>query len=388
MLQAWDSDGHVFESEATFSDLYLERAYRDRRPVVAETDSSGTLAWIIDSRAFPTTAGPNQAFGGPPSKNGIPSPKSRTLLEWNELESVEFRSAAARIKQMDREKLEVMVNYPTVFLAWPLTHDPLFSTALCRSYNNWISDISSQAPDRLKWVTVIDPQDPNGAAKEIKRTKEMGSVGVMLLGMADQMHVGDPSLEPIWKAAAETGLPVGLHVGFCCAPLGNLYSTASSTSVVPFGFVVLMAFESVMASGVLDRYPNLRVAFLEAGCQWVHFMVERVTEYSFLKGSRVEKYGMLGRVGVGKGYNSKHPPREYIQRGQVYFGFEVDDALLPKAVNDFGADHFLFASDIPHSDRLPESVSYFEARQDIDDQVKRKLLIENTARYYDMPLPK
>ena len=309
MLQAWDADGHVYESEVTFSDRYLDPAFRDRRPAVVEVDASGTLAWAIDSRLFPTTSGPNQSFGAPPSKGGVPSPRSRVLLESNSLESTELRSAAARLEQMDRENIAVMVNYPTLFLTWPLTYDPALGAALCRAYNDWIADVSAQAPGRLKWVTAIDPQDPKEAAREIERTKAMGSAGVMLLGMAGDKHVDHPTLEPVWAAAAETELPVAVHVGFCCPPLGNLYTSTSSTNIVPLGFVVLLAFERVMASGLLDRNPHLRVAFLELECQWVPFMVDRVTEYSLLPGTRAEKFSMLGRPGA-HGYMAKHAPME------------------------------------------------------------------------------
>jgi predicted TIM-barrel fold metal-dependent hydrolase len=383
MFQAWDSDAHVFESEITFSDKYLEPAYRDRRPIVVESDPSGGLSWVIDSRLYPTATGPNQSFGAPQTKGGVPSPKAVITAEMNALESVEFRSAAARLEQMDQESIALMVNYPTMFLSWPLTYDPGFGIALCRSYNNWIADVSSQAPNRLKWVTAIDPQNPAESANEIRRTKAMGSVGVMLLGMMGDQHIDHPRLEPVWAAAAETGLPVGVHVGFCCPPLGNLYDTTYSTSVVPFAFVVLMAFERVMSSGLLDRYPDLRVSFLEGGCQWVPFMADRMGEYSALPGKRTERLMMLGRPG-GTGYGALHDPREYVRRGQVYFGFEVDDKLLPHMVSEYGADCLLYASDIPHLDRLLDSVEYLQSREDIGEETKRKLLIDNTARYYGL----
>ena len=149
---------------------------------------------------------------------------------------------------------------------------------------------------------------------------------------------------------------------------------------------MLLAFERVMASGLLDRYPHLRVAFLELGCQWVPFMVDRVTEYSLLPGTRAEKFSMLGRPGA-HGYMAKHAPMEYIQRGQVYFGYEADDGLLPEVANECGAECLLYASDIPHSDRLLDSVAHLNRRDDIGDETKRKLLIDNTARYYGMPIP-
>jgi len=34
---------------------------------------------------------------------------------------------------------------------------------MMRAYNSWVADLTSQYPDRLKWVTVIDPVDPQAS---------------------------------------------------------------------------------------------------------------------------------------------------------------------------------------------------------------------------------
>ncbi len=76
MIKAWDADGHVSESEVTFSDKYWDAKLKDRRPAILETGPDGPLYWMIDSRSFPVRSGPNQQAGFPLSKNGVPA-KSR-----------------------------------------------------------------------------------------------------------------------------------------------------------------------------------------------------------------------------------------------------------------------------------------------------------------------
>ena len=370
---AWDADGHVYESEQTFSDAYWDPALADRRPVVVET-SPGRISWMIDGRAFPVSSGPNQALGGTPASKGGVAVRTPASLELNPIESSELRSAEARVAHNERERIGVQVNYPTMLLTWPIAHDPRLGAAVARAYNSWMADLSSQAPDRLKWVTVVDPADPSAAVREIERTSELGSAGVMLLGMVGEKHLDDPTLEPIWAAAADLDLPVSIHVGFCCPPLGNLYTTNNDTMVVPFAFTVLMAFQRIVSTGLLDRYPRLRVGFLEAGCSWVDFMVERITE-------RLE--GPLGRR-RGREYSSELLPAEYIARGQLAFGFEVEEGQLPYVVDRYGADCLLYASDIPHVHRVLDSVEVLEQRPDLSDEVKRKLLVDNTARFYGL----
>ena len=72
MLSAWDADGHVMESEATFAEPYWDLLPAERRPFVVESDRTGTLSWVIDGRLFPVRTGPNQSAGNPLSKGGVP----------------------------------------------------------------------------------------------------------------------------------------------------------------------------------------------------------------------------------------------------------------------------------------------------------------------------
>jgi predicted TIM-barrel fold metal-dependent hydrolase len=73
-----------------------------------------------------------------------------------------------------------------------------------------------------------------------------------------------------------------------------------------------------------------------------------------------------------------------LQRGQIYFGFEVDEKLLPFAIEEFGDQCWVYGSDIPHGDRLYGAVDVFLKRNDISEESKRKLLVDNTARFYGL----
>jgi predicted TIM-barrel fold metal-dependent hydrolase len=246
----------------------------------------------------------------------------------------------------------------------------VFGQALCRSYNSWLAETCDRSNGKLKWVTVIDPGDPAGAAREIERTKRLGSIGVMVLGMVGDKSIADPQFAPIWNAAAEADLGVAVHVGYCCPPLDNLYDSTYSEMVVPFAFTMLMAFEQILSSGLLDRHPNLRVAFLEAGCQWVPFMMERLEE----------------RLKVNPGYKGQLKPDEYVRRGNIFFGCEVEEDLLSYCAQKFGADRFLYASDIPHGDRILNSTRVLRERSDLSEADKDAILLESTAKFYKLPV--
>jgi predicted TIM-barrel fold metal-dependent hydrolase len=377
MIRAWDADGHVSESEVTFSDKYWDPKLRERRPAIIETGPDGPLYWMIDTRSFPVRSGPFQQAGYPLSKNGSPARVTPGISPHDPVESAEMRSVGSRLDQLDRENTAVQVIYPTMFLSYPVTYDRQLAVAMMRAYNSWIADLTSQAPHRLKWVTVVDPVDPRASVDEIKRTKDMGSVAVMLLGVTGDIRIDDPAMEPIWAAADDVGLPVAVHTGHSFRALGLVNDTHHDKTALSFWLTVQFAFQRVISKGIADRYPNLRIAFLEAGCSWVPGLVERITDYSGFPGARAG-------ADFRRGYNAQYLPREYIERGQIYFGFEVDEKLLPFVIEEFGDDCWLYGSDIPHGDRLYGAVDVFVARKDLSEENKRKLLVENVARFYGL----
>ena len=406
MLQAYDCDSHVEESELTFSDKYWDQRYRGRRPVVVETDTMGSLSFIIDSLAHPRIVGPASATGAVPmSRRGVPSPSFRRRTanaaergHIDTLESCELHNATARVAQMDRERIAVEVNFPSLLLTWPMAHDPKIGSAVARSYNNWMADISSRAPDRLKWVAVIEPADVQESVRELQRTKELGSVGLMLLGTVGNKHLDDPSMEPIWATVAELEMPVAVHPGFSCPALDDLYNTLSDAIMVPFVFSDLLGYYAVLRSGLLDRHPKLRVGFMENGARWVDYMTMRIEENS----GRLDRRTSGGKrqpvldealVGGSSGprpspYKAELLPSEYIKDGRVFVNCEVDEEQLPFLVQEYGNEFLLFASDIPHGHRVADPVGKMQARTDLSEETKRKILVDNTARFYGLPVPK
>ncbi|MDH3240585.1 MAG: amidohydrolase [Alphaproteobacteria bacterium] len=379
-INAWDGDGHVEEWEATFSDAYLEPAFRDRRPVVVETDEfEHDYIWLIDGERL-------RIGGSPSSKDGQVSTEYQKMAKWRgPHESGEFHSAADRIKVMEAEDTWLSVNYPTLFLQWPVAKDPALNQALTRAYNNWIADISNQAPDRLKWVTVIDAFDVQEAVREMTRTKEMGSVGVMVLGDYGEKSLDHPDFIPIWETANEIDMPINVHPG-----TGALDAMKAFPSVAGDQFLmsVVRGFKTICASGLLDRYPNVRVSFLETGCTWVDFACEVMdfTLDNIRHRIELEALRPHHKPVVERGL-PKMTPLEYIQAGRIFIGFEVDDDLLPYMVNKYGTDCWVYASDIPHAHRIPDSARYVLDRPDLSQIAKDRILWEGTARLYGFDSP-
>jgi predicted TIM-barrel fold metal-dependent hydrolase len=135
----------------------------------------------------------------------------------------------------------------------------------------------------------------------------------------------------------------------------------------------------MMSGGILDRFPDMRVVYLEAGSLWIHFILERLHH-------RYQHSGRnLANVVSRTAPVQKLPPMEYIKRANLYFSAEVEDVLLPQVLELVGDGQIMFGSDMPHGDRERFAAEMLRKRNDISDAAKSKILESNPARFYRLP---
>jgi uncharacterized protein len=279
---------------------------------------------------------------------------------------------AAWVEALDAGGMSLAVLYPTLGLFMPFLRDAEWAVALCRAYNSMLhADVTSQSP-RLKGVALLPLQDPPAAARELERAvQELGFVGGMI--SADSYFLlGHTRFDPIYAAAQRLRVPLGVHAaGTDMGAAGHepfpKFIQAHTCSHV---FAQLRQITSMIFEGVPERFPDLTIAYLEAGSGWVPFFLQRMDE-------EYEKRGHVEAVRLRKS------PTEYVREGSVYFSCEADEPLLPQALAYVGADRIMYASDFPHWDHsYPKSVKELAERSDLSDEQKRDVLGANARRFY------
>ena len=371
-MRVIDADGHVEENLDTFSDKYLDPAFRSLRPRVTAVD--GLVYWVIDEQLYPRRVGPGcHNLGTPTNFNGQVA--AHTQGKADSIGSMELSDVAARIKAMDEEDIAIQVIYTTLFLAYPLTKNVGLGSAITTSYNRWMGDRLARHP-RIKWAAVVNLDDVATAAGQVHEAKKLGAVSVMVLGTAGDDMLDHPRLLPFYQALCEENLALGVHVGWSCPSINNLYSHIYPSGVIAFHVPLLMAFTALVSGGVLDRFPDLRIVFLEAGCQWVPFILERVHHRYKNQGSTLRKF--LPQTAPIQ----KLPVMDYIKRGNIFFSTEVEDEILPNVLNLVGEGQVIFGSDMPHGDRERCAARILQERKDISESAKASILDKNPARLY------
>lgn len=361
-MEVFDTDAHVEESEETFAAL----ADRDDKPRIIEGEKRAF--WLIEGRTFPKLAGHGvHTFGSPHAKRAAGRVDAERRAR---VESQELRDPKARLADMDAEGIDVSVVFPTMFLVWPLADDPQLARALCRSYNDWIAAKCGRSGGRIRWVATVPLPDVEGSVDEVAHAKRLGACGVMTLGTAGAVNLGNKILDPFYAACERHALPVCVHVGWSYPAISQLYDKVYEAMITPFVLPVFMAFASILSNGVLDRFPKLKVGIFEAGVEWVPYWLDRM-----------ERFYRQPPGGSRKADLPARNPVDYVREGRVYFSCELDEKRIAMAAEAIGDDCILYSSDLPHAHRVFDALKVFDARTDVPAATKKKILA-NGARFF------
>jgi predicted TIM-barrel fold metal-dependent hydrolase len=331
-----DADAHVVERQ--------ERAYRPYLPEVYKKRTGSffpSFAWDI-------------------RMNG-------TLGKFDESEPETY------VADMDAEGIATQVLFPSSALAIGLIRETDWAAALASAYNAWLHDFCQHAPQRLKGVAVIAPQNLPRALQEMERAvAKQGMVGVMMpTYVSPGLDIGDPQFFPIYEQAERLGVPVAFHATAQVA-IGNTrcheYIGVHMTS---HPFEQMLSIISVMANGVLDRFPRLRVGFLEAGVGWVPYWMDRFDEKWKKRTAESRRSELL--------------PSEYVLANRCYFTCEPEETVLPLFVERFGDRCVMYASDYPHWDTgWPETARELLERDDLRAETKERIMSANAREFYNL----
>lgn len=360
-------------------DLWSERLperMRDRGPKVVETDTG--YAWVCDDRSWGNWAGG--------TKQGPPRSYKTALERGGVAEPGVLRPTIPelRLQDMTRDGIEAS------FMFGPIrafsTDDPELRTAIYQTYNDWLIDFCSYDSQRLHGIAALPGEDIAASTAEIYRLADKGGVKQVnfLIGSANP-RVYDEAWEPFWSAADETGMIVSFHVGGGGGgapgqPQAPRQERPSSVFGPSKGFInqFLDSFHGLLAEGVLDRHPGVRVMLAEVGLGWLPWVVHEM-DYRYQRLVDNKEY-WESRGGIGL---TMAPSEIWKRNFWVTFQDDPVGLALLKFCNE---DHILWASDYPHPDStFPDSRQIVEEQMaDITPAQRRKILRDNAIALYGL----
>ena len=371
-----DVDGHVLEPRNTWKE-YLEPKYKKRSIEFAMEDSGEVL--LVDGEPLEVVRNRTALLGGIDNDPEVLLRGGKKLVYEDGCPPASYLPTE-RLKVMDREGIDISLLYPTVGICWEgKTSDGELAAAYTRAYNRWLVDFCSYDRQRLIPIAHISLLDPELAVREIRRAAKDGCKGIFLspdLKPRGMRHFDHPELSKVWDTAQDLALPISFHV-VVRDERSHSYFDPNGEKAYRFGLFdfsflaidVMAAFTEFLSLGLLEKYPNLKVAILESGANWISAWLDRMDH----KFEVVRSTTTLTKK-----------PSDYFFR-QCIVSADPDETLTGPIVKHMGDDYFVWASDYPHVDASYGVLNEIKNNlSGISRESKRKVLGDNAIRFYEL----
>jgi uncharacterized protein len=355
-----DVDAHHVEFDSWSEILdHLEN------PVLRHNAKSMTLNWPNAKQlAFsnhPVGLTFQDVFGRIPHQAELGEPVEKTD---------EHRDLTLVRRAMDSMGIQMQVVFPQPMLEMGLHPEPDIVTAMTFAYNRWFTKTILPREKRVKTLLCLPFHDPDASLKMIQEFGETpGVVGFMI---TSQRHAGvhKNMFMRIYHELEERGLPLAFHAG---PTWGDTMTSTMNRflSVHAMSFVTcnMMHMTNWIVNGLPERFPKLKVIWIESGLAWVPFMMQRLDHEYLMRQSDAP---LLKRL-----------PSEYIQ--DMFFTSQPLEVTLPHMLEaTFKAVHaetqLMYSSDWPHWDfDVPARIAGLPF---LDEQAKRNILGENARKLF------
>ncbi|HTW90012.1 MAG TPA: amidohydrolase family protein [Candidatus Binataceae bacterium] len=263
---------------------------------------------------------------------------------------------SVRLAEMDALEIDVMgvTISPMFYLYGAPLQDAINYTSL---HNDLMAAFCAAAPDRLFFIPTLPLQNIDAALRELERAAGLGGRGINMgtdnIAGRDLDH---QDLYPIYELAQRLEMPIFLHP----APIGTddpAYEPAKNVKdkfgfswLLGYNYREMVAFATLVLSGVLDRFPNLKFCIPHGG-GFVPFQLGRVVWAA-----------TTPRLGISK---CKRPVAEYL--ANFYFDTVVHDVRARRFLLEIcGPDHIVVGSNYAGWDWV-DGFEY--AREMVDNEV-------------------
>jgi len=279
---------------------------------------------------------------------------------------------------LQHDGIDLSVIYGPEYDLWFDGIDPDMQAAMVRAYNRWGAEMREASGGRVQVAGPVPLVDITRAVQEIEYAYH--HLGTRCFWARpnefDHRTLGDHYYDPIWELLQELDVPFATHefMGLRGNSFGSdRFHGYNEWHIVVHPFEAMGAIVSMLCHGVYERFPRLRVAYLEAGCGWLPSWLHRIDEHL--------------EIGAREFPELSTAPSEYFKRN-CWITTECDDPYVADVIRWLGDDRILFESDFPHPDsKFPHSTSAFLAL--LPDQInadsKRKILWDNPIGFYRFP---
>ena len=329
-----DADSHLVEDFDRLRSL-IDARYREYAPRLIKQGP----AEVVYMGGIYQAQAPGMTWGDTNSRRGLDADK-RQMRTWDESEQIGF-DPKLRLAVMKDLGVDGSVIFPSIGISAGTMKAPDIAAGVCRGVNRYVADFCSADTDRLWPAATVPLGDVDLAAKEARyAVQELGAKAIFgTSGVHGPEPLHHAYYNGFFDTIAELGVPFCTHGGGG-AVRGGLAADRFAGQYAPYHMTThtieaMLACVGLISYGVLDRRPELKVGFFEAGAGWAPFWLDKLNE----------KFEHLGWLMP----ELNRSPIE-IFKSQCAVTIEVEEALAGPTLDFLGGRGVMWSSDLPHFD--------------------------------------
>ena len=369
-IKVFDADGHLIEAFDLY-ERFLGPEYRKRVERIERPDSPMAIYRVDGSPMMMTPPETPASAPKPEYDKWSPENMERTFGEaarsgWAAKETAECLASGG---------VDISVVYGPGYDMWQGGIDPKLALEMSKAYCRWMSQYSEDSGGLIVGAAPVPLADIEMSLELVSFAYDLGMRAFWTRpSPIDGRTLGDRYYDPLYEALQDLDVPFATHT----------FSNANNLTVVGLdrGFHRLidlhvcehpmeaqLSLLAMLVNGVFDRFPRLRMAYLEAGSAWAPYWLDRIAGH--VEVTRWREHGAI-----------EHDVLDYFNRN-IWLTTECDEKYLHHAVEALGDDRIMFPTDFPHPDAVwPGVVEEFLELPGVGLESKRKILWDNAVDFY------
>jgi predicted TIM-barrel fold metal-dependent hydrolase len=378
----FDADNHLYETQDALT-RYLPKEYEGAIQYVQVNGRTkiavrGQISEYIPNPTFEVVARPGAMEEY--YRFGNPEGKSRREIFGEPMKAIPaFREPAPRLKIMDELGIDRTLMFPTLasLVEERMRDDPELIHAVIHALNQWLHETwTFNYSDRIFTTPVISLPIVDRAIAELDWCLERGAKVILVRpapvpGFRGPRSFALPEFDPFWKRVEEAGILVAMHSSDSGYARYVAEWEGNRNEMLPFkpnAFRMVGEWRPIqdavaawVCHGALFRFPNLKIALIENGSDWVQPLLKTLADL----------YKKMPQDFAGD-------PVEAVKTKIHVSPFYEDD--LSELTDLIGVDRVLFGSDYPHPEGLAHPSHYLDAIRTLDETDQAKIMGGNLAR--------